>query len=44
MVTARTVKVYRIGTTVRSIAAARGDIGDLGLLLPFATEPSHLRG
>jgi hypothetical protein len=38
MVTARTVKVYRIGTTVRSIATARGDVNDLGLLLPLASE------
>jgi hypothetical protein len=43
MVTARTIKVYRIGTTVRSTAAARGDARELGLLLPLAAETPVLQ-
>jgi hypothetical protein len=41
MVTARTVKVYRIGTAVRPIADALGDVRDLGLLLDRAAETPH---
>jgi hypothetical protein len=43
MVTARTVKVYRIGTAIRPTAAVLGDVRDLGVLLDRAAETPHLQ-